>query len=413
MRVSRFDVAEIGKPQRTPQGFLRCPAFVTKAGVFAYCGADGKTVREFRPPEEVFKTDSLATLAAAPVTDLHPTTMVTPKNVRSLRIGGLSEGSRKDGELVGTFVTVEDADAIAMVESGKRREVSMGYQCRIDATPGEYNGQRYDVVQRDIIYNHAALGPRNWGRAGRDVALRVDGQDDEIEGEEQTFRLDSGDAVIASTFGAPPEQRDDNDDGGQDMDQITLRVDGIDALVPKQSAQVIELAIKKRDDSITTLTKERDTLQGKLDAQAAELVESKKKIEEVGDPKRLDAAVNARAGLLEQAKRVLPAEHKFDGQTTRQIHEAVLTKLDDKLDLKGKSDEYVQARFDHAIETLPAADGKGGTGSRNDALDNARRKTASANGNGGGGGGGNENRNDAKPYVPEWQQPLSVSKDAR
>ena len=130
------------------------------------------------------------------------------------------------------------------------------------------------------------------------------------------------------------------------------------------------------------------------------------------DPKRLDAAVNARATLLELAGRVLPAEHKYDGQTVRQIHEAVLTKLDDKVapELKDKSDEYVLARFDHAIGTLP--DGDRGS-SRNDALDQSRRATS----RGGGAGGGSTNppaqRQDAQPYVAPWQQPLAVSKDNR
>lgn len=404
MRVSRFDVSEIGKPQRTPQGFLRVPAALTRAGVFEYRRHDGKIVRELRPPEEVFRADSLASLGYAPVTDLHPTTMVSPENVKQLSVGHVSANVRQDGQLVSGFVTVEDAAIIAKVEKRERREISCGYQCRIDATPGTYNGQAYDCVQRDIVYNHAALGPSGWGRAGRDVALRVDSADDDKDDKGDTFRLDSDDAVIASTFGAPGEPRDD----GGDMDQVTIRVDGIDTQVPKQSAQLIEKAIKSREDSVTTLTKERDTLQGKLDAQVSELAELKKKLDESGDPKRLDAAVNARATLLEQARRVLDKDHKFDGQSTRQIQEAVLKKLDDKLDLTGKSDEYVGARFDAKLEHLPA----GHDHKRTDALDHARRVTTPG-GNGGNGGGSNESRNDAAPYVPEWQRPLATSKDAR
>lgn len=226
--VSRFDVAEIGKPVRTPQGFLRVPAYLTRVGVFTYKRADGTTIRELRPAEEVFREESLATLSSAPVTDLHPTEMVSPTNVRKLRVGHVGEAVRKDGRLVAAHITVEDHEIIAKVEKGERREISCGYQCRIDATPGVHEGERYDVVQRDIVYNHAALGPRNWGRAGNDVCLRVDSNDQPDEGNEQVFRLDSADAVSATTHSAPSEREDEND-----MDMVTLRVDGIECQVAK------------------------------------------------------------------------------------------------------------------------------------------------------------------------------------
>ena len=373
---------------RTPQGFLRVPAYVTRAGVLEYKRADGTTVRELRHPDEVFRPASLESLSAAPLTDLHPKEMVSPKNVRSLRVGHVGEAVRQDGHRVAATVTIEDEQMIALVERGERREISCGYACAIDATPGVWDGEHYDAVQRDIVYNHAALGPRNWGRAGSEVALR----------------LDSGDAMTATAYGAPPERRDDGTTdlpgGDAQMDHVTIRVDELDVQVPKQWAQVIEKALKQRDDALTERTKERDTAQGRLDALTKEHEEVKKQLTAAADPARVDAAVHARATLLEQARKVLPAEHKFDGQTPRQIHEAVLTKLDAKLDLKGKSDEYVSARFDHAIESAPAHASTG----RNDALDRSRAATTS---------NGTQSTPAARrdPFVPDWQKPLATSKD--
>jgi len=373
---------------RTPQGFLRVPAYVTRAGVLEYKRADGTTVRELRHPDEVFRPASLESLSAAPLTDLHPKEMVSPKNVRSLRVGHVGEAVRQDGHRVAATVTIEDEQMIALVERGERREISCGYACAIDATPGVWDGEHYDAVQRDIVYNHAALGPRNWGRAGSEVALR----------------LDSGDAMTATAYGAPPERRDDGTTdlpgGDAQMDHVTIRVDELDVQVPKQWAQVIEKALKQRDDALTERTKERDTAQGRLDALTKEHDEVKKQLTAAADPARVDAAVHARATLLEQARKVLPAEHKFDGQTPRQIHEAVLTKLDAKLDLKGKSDEYVSARFDHAIESAPAHASTG----RNDALDRSRAATTS---------NGTQSTPAARrdPFVPDWQKPLATSKD--
>jgi hypothetical protein len=396
--VSRFDVAEIGKSARTPQGFLRAPAYLTRVGVFAYRRADGRTVRELRPEDEVFSPHSLASLNHAPVTDLHPTEMVSPTNVRKLSVGHVSAGVRQDGERVAGGLIVEDDAVIKAVERGDRSEVSCGYRCRIDATAGVWNGQPYDCVQRDIVYNHAALGPKNWGRTGRDIALRVDSQDGAV-GVEQMFRLDADDAVSELTTTAPGE-RDDSDGG--DMDQVTLRVDGLDVLVPKQSAQVVEKGMKTRDDSIVALTKERDAHQGRADAIAKELDEAKKQLTAALDPKRLDSAVNERAALLEQARRTMPANHSFDGQTPRQIHEAVLKRLDEKIDLAGRSDEYVLARFDHAMTTVSTVHG------RNDGLADARRALVDSQSL-----SDRRPRQDAKPQLAAWQQPLAVSKDSR
>src|SRR5262252_7976168 len=103
--VARFDVAALGKPERTSQGFLRVPAYVTRCGVLEYKRPDGTVVRELRPRDEVFKADSLATLSAAPVTDLHPTVMISPANVRELSVGHVGDHVKADGELVAAHVT--------------------------------------------------------------------------------------------------------------------------------------------------------------------------------------------------------------------------------------------------------------------------------------------------------------------
>ena len=43
------------------------------------------------------------------------------------------------------------------VKDGRSRELSCGYYCDLDETPGEYEGQRYDARQRNIRGNHLAL----------------------------------------------------------------------------------------------------------------------------------------------------------------------------------------------------------------------------------------------------------------
>lgn len=388
MLVHRFDVATLGNAERTPQGFLRIPAYLTRVGVLEYRRADGQVVRELRPRDEVFRAQSLATLSAAPVTDLHPTRMVSPDNVRELSVGHVSDHVKADGNLVAAHVTIQEAKAIAAVERGERRELSCGYACRIDETPGVYEGESYDQVQRDITYNHVAIGPRNWGRAGRDVALRVDAADG-VTTDVDIFRLDKADALSVAIT-APPE-----DDGDNTMEPVTVRVDGVDVqVVAKQGAQVFEKAIATRDDALVELTGERDTALGRADAAEAKVKKLEAELAAERDPKRLDAQLNGRMTLVESAKRVLPAEHKFDGQSTRQIQEAVLTHLHPDMELKTRTDEYVAACFEYAM--------RADSSERSTNLEEARRITSPPK---------PAPRRDARePFVPDWQKPLSYTR---
>lgn len=150
-------------------------AGLTRVGILEYRNPDGSIRREFRPPEEVFHPESLASLAGAPVLDGH-STWVTPETFSTHSRGHVVEGTpRQDGELVAADLVVQDAGTLKRVERRDLSEISCGYTCGvIDPTPGEWNGKRYDCVQRAIRYNHVALLPAGTGRAGRECALRLD-----------------------------------------------------------------------------------------------------------------------------------------------------------------------------------------------------------------------------------------------
>jgi hypothetical protein len=160
MEVLRFDFnGSSGEFKRTPQGFLRVNARLTKTGVFAY-----ENGREYRSDEEVFRADSLASLKAAPVTDLHPSergadSFLTPANAKT-HIIGITENIEREGNYLKGSLIIFHEDAIKAIESGERKEISLGYQCRLEPTPGSVNGEAYDAIQRDIIVNHVAMAPK-------------------------------------------------------------------------------------------------------------------------------------------------------------------------------------------------------------------------------------------------------------
>lgn len=387
--VTRFDAAPLGQVKRTPQGFLRARARLTRTGVLTYRRKDGTVSRELRRPEQVFAPESLATLGDAPLTDLHPSVMVSPDNARELSVGHVSQSSvRVDGNYVDADVVVTDAKMIGAVLGGTRREISAGYKCKLVVGAGVYNGERYDAEQTNIVYNHAGIGPKQWGRAGAECAVRLDGGSDD-------FALDADDAYVTDAADAPDEDVDPKGPKGTAMELVTLRVDGIDCQVTPSAAQVLNKGITQRDESIAQASKDAAATKARLDALQGELDGTKAKLTEAADPKRFDTAVTERIGLLERARTVLGETTKLDGKSTREIKELVVLKLQPKAELAGKSDEYVSARFD-ACDDVPASTATDLSGVRRVATHVPRL-----------------DNNDApatKYPKPAWQQPLAANR---
>lgn len=67
-------------------------------------------------------------------------------------------------------LTFWDSKAIDDIESDRVKELSCAYSYQLDMTPGEYNGEKYDGVMRNIVGNHVALVEK--GRVGHDVYVQ-------------------------------------------------------------------------------------------------------------------------------------------------------------------------------------------------------------------------------------------------
>jgi hypothetical protein len=364
-KVKRYDSLDPGRWMTTPfirtsEGFLAGRAIVTSIGVFTYRNADGGVSRELRLPEEVFSSDSLASMKLKPVVNDHPDKKVTPANVEALAVGSLGslvttttqektwdgytpQEKLTDGLHVAIDMTINQETAIDDVLNGKR-SLSMGYECEIEkADEGAvWLGMAYDSIQRNIRYNHCAIVDA--ARAGDAARIRLDGKGQEI-GNSLGIHLDSGDAVFENTL-TPKE--------GGDMGMKTIRIDGVDyqgeeTLVLKYTEQqkradaaekALEKAAVEHKDAISRLEAERDTAKDRADKAEAE---AKKAREDAA------SAVSAdRAGV----------EVK-DDMADLDIKKAVITAVFPKADLKDKDEAYISARFDSALEMLEShADGE-------------------------------------------------------
>lgn len=151
---------------------------LSKVGVFPYLGKQisselepDKIYQVYRPAEELLSDKTINSFKLLPIVDDH-TMLGTEPGMMPAEEKGVhgtsgSDVYGKDGKLYGDLKiyseTLKDE-----IEAGKK-ELSMGYFCDYELTPGTFDGQHYDAVQRNIRGNHIALVEE--GRMGSDVRV--------------------------------------------------------------------------------------------------------------------------------------------------------------------------------------------------------------------------------------------------
>ena len=139
-----------------------------------------------------------------------------------------------------------------------------------------------------------------------------------------------------------------------------------------------------------------DKVQAKCDALEKETKELK---EAKLDDKAILAKVIVRRKVEDLAKKVLPADTKFDELTDIELKKAVVKATCPETKLDDKSEVYVEARFDHICETHK--DG-------NDQLAEALRKQNSSRMDGASAGSSEEARKKSMKHDSEaWKKPIN------
>lgn len=171
-KVLRLDSIPLDETYWTKEGYLIDHPVVTSVGIFEYLNPDGSVRRELRLPENVFDPASLASYKGKPVILTHDAGVVDKNNVDQEHIGTILSDGYQDGNDVRCEIVIHSTDS--MKKSGLR-ELSLGYSLDLDETPGVWNGQPYDAIQKNIRINHLALVDK--ARAGEQARLNIDGQD--------------------------------------------------------------------------------------------------------------------------------------------------------------------------------------------------------------------------------------------
>ena len=270
--AQRFDRGQVSAVV-TEEGFMILQGIATRCGIFEYRQPDGRIIRELRDDADVLDEDSLRTLKLKPVTLGHPEiggegVKVTPETWGTFTVGTVTDRVEGKDGLVEVGLTIQRADALRAIERGLR-ELSCGYECKIDERPGVHPIYgAYDARQHAIRYNHLALVPQ--GRAGAVARLRLDAAE-QLTPEDTMPKLVWGDQEydvpeeLAPLLMGLTEEinrlRGDRDAAGKRMDDAAARMAEIEKMLAEmvQDGEISEekaadVSEELRSDSMDELT---------------------------------------------------------------------------------------------------------------------------------------------------------------
>lgn len=216
----------------TGEGFLICRNVpIARIGMQEYRGREigmetDEVIQVNRPEEEVFSEAAIASFEGKPVTDNHPSEMVTPDNAALYEKGHAQNVRRGAGEFADYLIAdlhIHDAELIKAIRDGKR-QISCGYEC-------EYVETDNGIQQTKIRGNHVAVVDE--GRAGAKAAI-MDSIKKQPEKAERNKRM-SKKSTLLKLFGLAS--------AGKTEDEVAqLALDTADALEEQAEVKAEEAA---------------------------------------------------------------------------------------------------------------------------------------------------------------------------
>lgn len=323
----------------TGEGFLICRNVpVARTGMQEYVGSEiglntGEVVEVWRTEEEVFDPAAMASFEGKPVTNNHPTELVTPDNVARYEMGHIQNVRRGSGEFADFLVGdlhIHDAELINAVRSGKR-QISCGYEC-------EYIEKDGKIYQTHIRGNHVAVVDE--GRAGAKAAIMDSINSNQPEKAERTRRMGKKSSIL-KLFGLAAA-------GKSEEELNRLALDTADALEEQAEVKAEETAPVAADQ--TSAEEKPAELTEKEQAKVETEIKDAVSIETLNE--KLDKLISLLTPKAEPEKAEVEVETKED------IDSAI-----EKLDVTGEEAAVVPA------EEMDACGG-----AKDEALDSAMQK---------------------------------------
>lgn len=309
----------------TDQGYLKVPGRVARTGIQEYTAAElglddrdpNDIIKVMRPASQVFDKDSLATYEDADVTLEHPPKMVDSATYKADSVGHVRSAGKKDGNFVVCDLIIKDKRAIDSVNLGKV-QLSAGYTAVYDEAPKDAD---YDYTQSDIKINHVALC--SMARGGSSVKLF------DAKGEKSMKKvfLDSAGKRVVEI---------------EDSATAVLIEDSIKSLTDSLESAKSELEALKTESA-----KSKEKALAEIDGLKEQLDSLKKDTSDEAFKQKLAAITKVTA----DARKVAGKDFQTDSCEALEIQRAALAKARPKVDWDAKTEAYVEAAFDQALES--------------------------------------------------------------
>lgn len=387
----RLDSMKVDQTYYTEEGYLVDHPVVTRCGVFEYADpeAEDGIRRELRIPEEVFAEESLASYEGKPIIITHDAGEINKDNVHREQIGTILGKGYRDGDNVRCKIVIHNTDALKRC---RLRELSLGYEQTPEDKPGVYEGQAYDVVQRDIRVNHLALVGK--ARAGDSARLNIDHKDtakkylkggpvmavkrNTYDGDLTPEEIAQAIALYRAQQGAAAGNEDEGEaklDADEIISGVKERKDRRDSGVDQMDADAV---IAEQKGDIEALLDVIDELQAASDMSTADGEDTPEEPASNNDEGEQEENTDEEEANVDEGEEKAMNADSVDRIVSRKLRDyldvcriadrlnldgveeldlttarkKVIKKVNPKLNLDGKSDTYIKAAYDIAKQGI-------------------------------------------------------------
>lgn len=366
--ITRFDTAPINELTVDPQtGYLHASNVpIARVGVFPYLHSDGTWTNEAKLPEDILSESTVKSANNKPVTNDHPVddgenVLVDKSNSTQYVKGFTADNAHVEGDMLKVGLTIMDPKLIDAVQNGGKQELSIGFQTDVEPVSGEFNGAKYDSVQRNIQINHVAVVDR--AREGHNIRITGDSAEMVVNDtrKEKEMAEDKNnvfdDANSTSSNGNSASSNTSNssnsssssssssDDKDKQIADLKQQVKDLQAQLDKANSSSSSSNSNSQDDSDDDDKDKKsksDSVEKEIEHLKAERDKYKSQVE--GDS--FNNAVDDRIELIDDAKKILGDSYDFRGKSNKQIKIDSIKKADSTIDVDDKPDAYYDGIFE-------------------------------------------------------------------